>query len=341
MMAISGEAFMDAGRCVTDLLARNLLNAFASTIWWVLCRGGTQGRRGRLRGHDRAQFRASTDAGLAARLQLACLHPAFLGRSDPCPCASSSTSLPALPPCNYPPPPARRFTPLVIRMACFLLAAGWGALTGAAYYALHHGSKLEATPGLNATLLGAAVYVVAQFILAFLGGILLSVLDAGGCCCPGCGALGARGGGAAGPGPGCMPRRRVATLSCLPSWPRWWVLCSCVHLCFSAHAARTWAPLHTHASPPRAPLAPPPPHPLPVFICWALDKDSQTVSHPEVYAGACAGQRPHWPRTLSLHLCGVACHGQGLAAAPLPKLAVVGLAREAEGLPCCSARLDI
>lgn len=124
MMAISGEAFMDAGRCVTDLLARNLLNAFASTIW---------------------------------------------------------------------------FTPLVIRMACFLLAAGWGALTGAAYYALHHGSKLEATPGLNATLLGAAVYVVAQFILAFLGGILLSVLDA-------------------------------------------------------------------------------------VFICWALDKDSQTVSHPEVYA---------------------------------------------------------
>lgn len=35
MMAITGEAFMDAGRRVTDLLARNLLNAFASTIWWV------------------------------------------------------------------------------------------------------------------------------------------------------------------------------------------------------------------------------------------------------------------------------------------------------------------
>lgn len=124
MMAITGEAFMDAGRRVTDLLARNLLNAFASTIW---------------------------------------------------------------------------FTPLVIRMACFVLAAGWGAVTGLTYYALHRGSKLEATPGVNAAVLGGVVYVVAQFILAFLGGILLSVLDA-------------------------------------------------------------------------------------VFICWAIDKDSHTVSHPEVYA---------------------------------------------------------
>lgn len=64
-----------------------------------------------------------------------------------------------------------------------MLAAAWGGVTGGAYYALHHGNKLEATPGLNATLLGAAVYVIAQFILAFLGGILLSVLDAGGCDC--------------------------------------------------------------------------------------------------------------------------------------------------------------
>lgn len=68
-------------------------------------------------------------------------------------------------------------------MACFVLAAGWGAVTGLTYYALHRGSKLEATPGVNAAVLGGVVYVVAQFILAFLGGILLSVLDAGGCGC--------------------------------------------------------------------------------------------------------------------------------------------------------------
>ncbi len=88
--------------------------------------------------------------------------------------------------------PACRFTPLVIRTACFVLAAAWGGVTGGAYYALHHGNKLEATPGLNATLLGAAVYVIAQFILAFLGGILLSVLDAGGCGCSAPGSVRAR-----------------------------------------------------------------------------------------------------------------------------------------------------
>lgn len=33
MMAITGEAFLAAGRHVTDLLLRHFLNAFASTIW--------------------------------------------------------------------------------------------------------------------------------------------------------------------------------------------------------------------------------------------------------------------------------------------------------------------
>ena len=33
MMAISGEAFLAAGRHVTDLLLRNMLDAFANTIW--------------------------------------------------------------------------------------------------------------------------------------------------------------------------------------------------------------------------------------------------------------------------------------------------------------------
>lgn len=124
LMAVTGEAFMDAGRHVTDLLLRNLLNAFASTVW---------------------------------------------------------------------------FTPLVIRLACLTMSAGWGLLSGGAYYYLHRSSALEATPGLNASVLGVSVFVVTQFVLSFIGGILLSVLDA-------------------------------------------------------------------------------------VFICWAIDRDSQTVSHPEVYS---------------------------------------------------------
>ena len=33
MAAMSGEAFLAAGRHVTDLLSRNLLDAFATTIW--------------------------------------------------------------------------------------------------------------------------------------------------------------------------------------------------------------------------------------------------------------------------------------------------------------------
>ena len=33
MMAITGEAFLAAGRRVTDLLVRHFLNAFASTVW--------------------------------------------------------------------------------------------------------------------------------------------------------------------------------------------------------------------------------------------------------------------------------------------------------------------
>lgn len=105
LMAITGEAFMDAGRHVTDLLLRNLLNAFASTVW---------------------------------------------------------------------------FTPLVIRLACLTMSAGWGLLSGGAYYYLHRSSALEATPGLNASVLGVSVFVVTQFVLSFIGGILLSVLDAGG-----------------------------------------------------------------------------------------------------------------------------------------------------------------
>ena len=46
---------------------------------------------------------------------------------------------------------------------------------------MHRHNALEATPGVNATVLGVAVFVVTSFVLGFLGGILLSVLDAGGC----------------------------------------------------------------------------------------------------------------------------------------------------------------
>ena len=47
-------------------------------------------------------------------------------------------------------------------MACFLLAAGWAALSGGAYYTLHRGNQLEATPGVNAAVLAVCVYIVAQ-----------------------------------------------------------------------------------------------------------------------------------------------------------------------------------
>ena len=90
--------------------------------------------------------------------------------------------MPTPPPAPRPSPTntrTPRFTPLVIRLACFLLAGAWGLLSGGAYYALHRGSALEATPGANAALLGGAVALLTLFILSFLGGILLSVLDAG------------------------------------------------------------------------------------------------------------------------------------------------------------------
>lgn len=51
MMAITGEAFLAAGRHVTDLLLRHFLNAFASTIWcarawgWLLEWSSPFGRR--------------------------------------------------------------------------------------------------------------------------------------------------------------------------------------------------------------------------------------------------------------------------------------------------------
>ena len=109
---------------------------------------------------------------------------ARLPRSLRCPPAApprahTATAAPAPPrpsPTNTRTP---RFTPLVIRLACFLLAGAWGLLSGGAYYALHRGSALEATPGANAALLGGAVALLTLFILSFLGGILLSVLDAG------------------------------------------------------------------------------------------------------------------------------------------------------------------
>ena len=34
-LAITGDAFFTAGRKVTDLLVRNLLNTFASTVWFT------------------------------------------------------------------------------------------------------------------------------------------------------------------------------------------------------------------------------------------------------------------------------------------------------------------
>lgn len=144
------------------------------------------------------------------------------------------------------------FTPLVIRLACFLLAGAWAAISGGAYYALHRHSHLEATPGVNAAVLGGATFLVTWFVLSFLGGILLSVLDAGG--------LGGLG----------------------------WVcsgLCAGVQVMAGGGCAHSVSSVLLQPPLPLPGMLPPLPSSA-VFVCWALDKDSQTVSHPEVYAGA-------------------------------------------------------
>lgn len=104
-MAITGDAFFAAGRRVTDLLARNMLEAFASTIW---------------------------------------------------------------------------FTPMVVHLASFCTAAVWGLLGGGAYFFTH---RHEQHPGANdaavtATVLGSLIALFALFVLNFLAGVLLGVLDA-------------------------------------------------------------------------------------------------------------------------------------------------------------------
>ncbi|KAK2077961.1 hypothetical protein QBZ16_003829 [Prototheca wickerhamii] len=101
-MAITGDAFLTAGRRVTDLLVRNLLDTFASTIW---------------------------------------------------------------------------FTPLVIQMAGLAMAGCWGCLSGFIYYLMHRGAG-EAALGTNSAVLGALAGVISLFVLNFLGGVLLAVLDA-------------------------------------------------------------------------------------------------------------------------------------------------------------------
>lgn len=123
MAAITGEGLFAAGRNVTDLLVRNLLDAFASTVW---------------------------------------------------------------------------FTPMVIKLAAMTLSITWGTLAGLGYYTLKP-SAGEMYHGSNAIGVGMVSGIAALFVLSFLGGCLLSVLDA-------------------------------------------------------------------------------------TFVCWAIDKDSQTVSHPEVFA---------------------------------------------------------
>lgn len=120
--AITGDPFFAAGRQVTDLLARNFLDAFASTIWFI---------------------------------------------------------------------------PTVINLASVTLSLGGGLLCGAGYHWMHSGAG-ELHHTANAVVLGLFAAFFSSFVLSFLGGVLLSVLDA-------------------------------------------------------------------------------------TFVCWAIDKDSHTVSHPEVY----------------------------------------------------------
>ena len=93
---------------------------------------------------------------------------------------------------------------MVIQLAVFLLSAGWALVSGGGYYALHRGNALEATPGLNASILGGCVFVITLFVLSFMGGILLSVLDAG------------KGGEAAAHGQGCDAYAQTAAAAAAP-----------------------------------------------------------------------------------------------------------------------------
>lgn len=102
MAAISGEGLLDAGRRVTDLLARNMLTAFATTIW---------------------------------------------------------------------------FPQAMLSLASITLSALWGATVWASYKYLH-GASGEMYPTSNAVVLGATVGVVTLFVLSYMAGVLLSVLDA-------------------------------------------------------------------------------------------------------------------------------------------------------------------
>ena len=63
-------------------------------------------------------------------------------------------------------------------MAVFVLSVAWGAASGFGYHLLHRHTLGEANPALNAAVLGAVTGIFTLFILSFLGGVLLSVLDA-------------------------------------------------------------------------------------------------------------------------------------------------------------------
>jgi hypothetical protein len=106
MAAISGEGLLPAGRRVTDLLARNLLNAFATTIW---------------------------------------------------------------------------FPSAVVHLASFTLATLWGGAVWVTYRWLHGSrgaSGGELYPSSNAAVLGVLAGAFSLFVLVFVCGVLLSVLDA-------------------------------------------------------------------------------------------------------------------------------------------------------------------
>lgn len=65
----------------------------------------------------------------------------------------------------------------MLTLASFTLSALWGAAVWGAYRGLHSGGS-ELYPSSNALVLGGVVGVVTLFVLTFMTGVLLSVLDA-------------------------------------------------------------------------------------------------------------------------------------------------------------------
>lgn len=188
------------------------------------------------------------------------------------------TQIPTHPPASLPPtcPPSACCAAQVIQLACLSLSVFWGLLSGTLYYLLRPAGKELYHTG-NSVALGVLSGVAALFVLSFLGGVLLrwgawvgwarlgrvgwaGLVARGGA---GCGVLGCLGYHAWGRGAPLLLVEGLAWQCGSPSG---------AVLGFNQRPRHLSRP----APPARSVLDA-------TFMCWAIDRDSQTVSRPDVY----------------------------------------------------------